>query len=60
MTGGLLDYVFEAAEIVRESGVTFDDAMAIVHAKHEPEPESNVIRMADYVRQRAEKTTGAL
>ena len=34
MTGGLLDYVFEATKVVSETGLSFDDAMAIVHTAH--------------------------
>jgi hypothetical protein len=60
MTGGIFSYLFEAQDVIRQTGVTFDEALAIVHAAHAPEPESNVIRMADYVRQKDEKTIGAL
>jgi hypothetical protein len=58
MTGGLLDYVFEASNIVRESGVTFDQALEIVHAAHAPEPESNVIYSVDFSRRRAKDENG--
>jgi hypothetical protein len=53
MTGGLLDYVFEAAKVVSESGVTFDQALEIVHTKHQPAPESNVIYGVDFSRRLA-------
>ena len=35
MTGGLLDYVFEATELVRDTGCTPDEAYEIVIAAHE-------------------------
>jgi hypothetical protein len=54
MSGGLLDHVFEAAKVVRESGVTFDEAMQIVHTKHQPAPESNVIYGVDFSRHKDE------
>jgi len=63
MTGGIFHYLFEAQNVIRETGVTFDEAMSIVHAAHEPEPEppkSNVFRMSDYVRRTDEKTIVAL
>jgi hypothetical protein len=50
MTGGLVDYIFEAAKVVRESGVTFDQALEIVQAAHAPEPESNVIYGVDFMK----------
>ena len=60
MTAGLLDYVFEASNIVRESRVTFDAAMAIVKTKHVhvPEPESNVIYGVDFSQRRAKDENG--
>jgi hypothetical protein len=60
MTGGIFGYLFEAAALQRETGVTFDEALQIVDAAHTPEPESNVVRMSDYVRRKDEKTIGAL
>lgn len=62
MTVGLLDCVFEVSRVVRETGVTFDEAKEIVYAALEPkpEPESNIVRMSDYVRRMEEKTIGAL
>jgi hypothetical protein len=49
MTGGLLAYIFEAAELQRDTGCTADEAFEIVHAAHayeerdEPETIGNVI-----------------
>lgn len=60
MTGGLLDYVFEASRVIRETGVTFDEALAIVHTAHQPEPESesNVIYGVDFSRRLAKDENG--
>jgi hypothetical protein len=63
MTGGLLDYAFEAAQLRRDTGCTPAEALEIVVASYEPEPEppkSNVIRMSDFARRREDKTIGAL
>lgn len=49
VSGGLLDYVFEAAELVRDTGCTPDEAYEIVIAAHEyeerdePETVGNVV-----------------
>lgn len=49
MSGGLLDYVFEAQNVIRDTGVTFDEALAIVHAAHlPPPPELNVVFGVDF------------
>jgi hypothetical protein len=41
--------------------VTFDEAMEIVHAAHEPEPESNVIFGVDFINKSPkDKDHGAL
>lgn len=52
MTGGLVDYLFEATKVVSESGVTLDEALEIVQAAHAPEPESNVIYGVDFTKGR--------
>ena len=59
---GITGFLILAADAQRESGVTFEKALETVIAAHEPksEPESNVVRMADHVRRKAEKTIGAL
>jgi hypothetical protein len=58
MTGGILDHIFEATKVVSEAGVTFDEAMQIVHTKHQPAPESNVIYGVDFSRRRAKDENG--
>jgi len=58
MTGGLVDYIFEATKVVRESGVTFDEALEIVHTKYQPAPESNVIYGVDFSRRLAKDENG--
>ena len=53
MTGGLLDYVFEAAQLHRDTGCTIDEAFEIVKASYEPEPPvSNVIYGVDFTKGR--------
>jgi hypothetical protein len=63
MTGGILAYVFEAQNVIRETGVTFDEAMEIVKVAHEPkpEPESNVVYGVDFLNKKPKgETIGAL
>jgi hypothetical protein len=51
MSGGLLDYAFEAAELSRDTGCTADEAFVIVNAAHayrdpvEPVAIGNVIHV---------------
>jgi hypothetical protein len=58
MTGGLFAYIFEAQNVIREAGVTFDEALEIVYAAHEPKPESNVIYGVDFSRRQAKDENG--
>jgi hypothetical protein len=51
MTGGLVDYIFEATKVVSETGLSFDEALEIVYRanayeeRDEPETIGNVIHV---------------
>jgi hypothetical protein len=58
MTAGLLDYLPKVMNVISETGVSFDEALEIVAAAHEPKPESNVIYGVDFSRRQAEDKNG--
>jgi hypothetical protein len=52
MTGGLLDYIFEAAELSRDTGISADEAIKMVYAMHDyrdPPAEPVVVGNVIYV-----------
>jgi hypothetical protein len=64
MTPGLFDYLPKVLTVIGETGVTFDEAVDIVHAAHlpPPPPESNVVYGVDFLNKtpKGETIGGAL